>query len=218
MQLRDFFVENGKLMGSYIGITIPPEQIKPLRNALRKADGALAVDSCSSADSETGSAVPDATAYLLIAMFQQAVPRESPEDFDAGSFLARHELEITEAGQVLAYLGLATPNIGAALGWHPTHQLLDIIAKRLLHHKPQAECANDELTIHLLRDAVFGDDSDGKGTLAFRLLHQLGVVQVNDDGYWSATGQLQRLFENGYYRHHLKTIVPKEQQNLDSAA
>jgi hypothetical protein len=152
----------------------------------------------------------DTNAYLLVAIFHQAAPRERPEEFDPGRFLAEHGPEITEAGQVLAYLGLARPDNGAALGWQPTHLLMDIIAKRLSQHQPQLECADDELTIHLLRDAVFGA-GEGKGELGFRLLLHLGLLRVNDDGNWGATCQLQDLFKDGYYRHHLRKAVTKQQ-------
>jgi len=153
----------------------------------------------------------DTDAYLLITIFHQAAPQERPEEFDPGRFLAEHGSEITEAGQVLAYLGLARPDIGAALGWQPTHLLLDIIAKRVSQHTPQPELADDELTIHLLRDAVFGV-GEGKGELGFRLLRHLGLLQVNDAGQWTATEQLQDLFKDGYYRHHLRKAVAKQQQ------
>ena len=153
----------------------------------------------------------DTNAYLLVAIFHQAIPREGPEEFDPGSFLAEHGSGITEAGQVLAFLGLARPDIGAALGWQPTHLLMDIIAERLSQHQPQLECADDELTIHLLRDAVFGAGGEGKGELGFRLLLHLGLLQVNDAGQWTATGRLQNLFKDSYYRHHLRMAVAKRQ-------
>jgi hypothetical protein len=149
----------------------------------------------------------DTDAYLLIAIFHQATPREGPEEFDAGRFLAEHRSEITEAGQILAYLGLAKPDIGAAFGWQPTHLLMDIIAKRVSQHQPQLESHDDELTMHLLRDAVFGAGGEGKGELGFRLLHFLGLLQANDAGQWTATGQLQNLFRDGYYRRHLRKAV-----------
>ena len=63
--------------------------------------------------------IMDTDAYLLIAIFHQALPPERTEESDPGRFLAEHGSEITEAGQVLAYLGLAKPDIGAALGRQP---------------------------------------------------------------------------------------------------
>jgi hypothetical protein len=162
-------------------------------------------------------AIMDTNAYLLIAIFHQALPPGTPEESDPGRFHAEHRSDITEAGKVLAYLGLARPDNGAALGWQPTYLLMDIIAKRVSQHTPQPELADDELTIHLLRDAVFGDDRAGKGELGFRLLLQLGLLQVNDAGQWTATGQLQNLFKNGYYRHRLRMAVAKQQQAAANA-
>ena len=97
--------------------------------------------------------------------------------------------------------------MGAALGWQPTHLLMDIIAKRLSQHQPQFQCGDDELTVHLLRDAVFGDGGEGKGELGFRLLLHLGLLRVSDAGQWTATGRLQKLFRDGYYRRHLRKAV-----------
>ena len=228
LHLRVFYPDlQGNLKPSWSGLTIPVDQIVPLRKALGQlikvsqtgieipqlqGEGCAKTRQKNQIAGKTHwlqgvTAIMDTNAYLLIAILHQAAPRERTEEFDADRFLAERGSEITEAGQVLAYLGLARPDIGAALGWQPTHLLMDVIARRASQHQPQPECADGELTIHLLRDAVFGVGGEGKGELGFRLLLHLGLLQVNDAGNWGATGQLQNLFRDSYYRRHLRKAV-----------
>jgi hypothetical protein len=90
---------------------------------------------------------------------------------------------------------------------------MNIVAECLYNRKPRQEPADDDLTYHLLRDAVFGENAEGlRGDLAFRLLRQLGLMQINDTGDWVATKELRGLFAAGYNKQHLKKAVARQQR------
>ena len=146
--------------------------------------------------------------HLMVAIFQRL---DGQEELHPAKYVKMHDCEINDAGEVLEYLGLAQPDKNSPLGWRPTHLLMEIIGRRLSKLKLQQEPADDELTVHLLRDAVFGDAEEPRG-LGYKLLSELGLLQVNDAGDWVATRQLQALFRGGYYRRHLQKTVAKQER------
>jgi hypothetical protein len=155
----------------------------------------------------------DNDAYLMLTIFQKVLQPDGYGDSDVDEFEAQHKREITEAGQVLVYLGLARFNADSELGWQPTHRLMNIVAECLSNRKHQQEFTDDELTYFLLRDAVFGAKAEGlRGDFAFRLLRQLGLMQINDTGDWVATRQLRGLFAAGYHKRHLEKAVARQQR------
>jgi hypothetical protein len=154
----------------------------------------------------------DTDTYLMLAIFQRALGSVGDADPNVSEFAATRKLDIAEAGKVLVYLGLATPDAGCALGWQLTRVFAEIVADRLSQRKPPVEHSDDELTVHLLRDAVFGNGGEGKGQLGFKLLLQLELLQVTDAGGWAATPRLRELFEEGYYRQYLEKTIKKHER------
>jgi hypothetical protein len=145
---------------------------------------------------------------LMVAIFQ----RLDGQDESDPAYVKMYDCEIKDAGEVLEYLGLAQPAKNSPLGWRPTHLLMEIIAKRLSKQKPQLEPADDELMVHLLRDAVFGDAEGERGFLGYKVLLELGLLQENDAGGWGATKELQKLFSDGYYRRYLHRSIERHRQ------
>lgn len=114
----------------------------------------------------------DNETYLMITIFQNIFQLDGMEASDPAKYLKLYESEIKDAGPVLEYLGLAKQDQKSHLGWRPTSLLMEIFARRLSRQKRQREPADDELTGHLLFDAVFGEDEQHvqKGYLAYSLL------------------------------------------------
>jgi hypothetical protein len=152
----------------------------------------------------------DNETYLMITIFQTIHQLNGLEESDPAKYLKLYESEIKDAGLVLEYLGLAKLDKKSPLGWRPTPLLLGIIARRLSKQKRQREDADDELTGHLLSDAVFGEQVEGqRGHVAYLLLLELGLLQENDAGGWGATKELQKLFSDGYYRRYLHKSIER---------
>ena len=151
--------------------------------------------------------------YLVIGLLRPSHSQDELCDCDLIKRLEAHADEIKEAGKVLVYLGLARPTRGP-LGWRSTPAFAEIISECLSRRQPQSEPPDDALTLHLLRDAVFGDGGEGKGELGFKLLLQVGLLQVTDAGGWAASRRLRELFEEGYYRRYPAKAV---QRQMDAA-
>lgn len=156
----------------------------------------------------------DNETYLMITIFQNIFQLDGMEASDPAKYLKLYESEIKDAGPVLEYLGLAKQDQKSHLGWRPTSLLMEIFARRLSRQKRQREPADDELTGHLLFDAVFGEDEQHvqKGYLAYSLLQELGLFLGNDAGGWGATKELQRLFSDGYYRRYVHRSIERHRR------
>lgn len=148
--------------------------------------------------------------YLVIGLLRPSHSQDELCDCDLIKRLEAHADEIKEAGKVLVYLGLARPTRGP-LGWRSTPAFAEIIVECLSQRQLQSGTPDDEMTVHLLRDAVFGDGGEGKGELGFKLLLQLGLLQVTGTGGWAASRRLRELFEGGYYRQHLEKTIKKRE-------
>lgn len=155
----------------------------------------------------------DNETYLMIKIFQATFQLDGLEEPDAAKYLKLYESEVKDAGLVLDYLGLAKQDKKSPLSWRPTSLLLEIMVRRLLSkQKRPREDADDELTGHLLCDAVFGERVEGqRGHLAYLLLLELGLLQENDAGGWGATKELRKLFSDGYYRRYLHRSIERHQ-------
>ena len=203
LHLRIYYPdEQGDLKPSSKGVTIPPAELKPLRKALRKAEKELAsefriiwIDGVNP--------MSEIELYLVRGLLRPSLSQDEQGGCDLVKPMEIHADEIKEAGKVLVYLGLATRARGP-LGWRSTPAFAETIADCLSRRQPQSEPSDDEVTVHLLRDAVFGDSGEGKGELGFKLLLQLGLLQVTDTGNWAASRRLRELFEEGYYREYLR--------------
>ena len=156
----------------------------------------------------------DNETYLMIKIFQTIIQLDGLEEPDPAKYLKLYEFEVKDAGLVLDYLGLAKQDKKSLLSWRPTPLLLEIIVRRLLSKpKRPREDADDELTGHLLSDAVFGEQVEGqRGHLGYLLLLELGLLQGNDAGGWGATKELRILFSNGYYRRYLNRSIERHRQ------
>ena len=72
----------------------------------------------------------DNDTQLMVSILQEVFQLEGYEEHDPVKYVKTYEWEIEEVGQLLAYLGLAKPDTQSALGWRPTHLLLDQRAVR----------------------------------------------------------------------------------------
>jgi hypothetical protein len=71
----------------------------------------------------------DTGSRLMITIFQQVfLPQD--DERDPKKYLKKYATDIKLAGQLFEYLGLAQIDERSPLGWKPTDQLVDIIAKK----------------------------------------------------------------------------------------
>lgn len=144
-------------------------------------------------------------ARRLIAIFRDVV---HSDDHDPMQYLKRYASQIQITGKLFGYLDLAEPDEGSHLGWRPTRLLLEIMNERKIamwSDKPIYR--EDQLIIELLCDAVFGDVRDtypaGSFSLAFGVLHELGLMQLTREGDVGANRHLRRLFADAYYKRSI---------------
>ena len=146
----------------------------------------------------------DNDTQLMVRIFQEVFQLEGYEEHDPVKYVKSYEWEIEEAGQLLAYLGLAKPDRQSPLGWRPTHLLLDVIAKRAVRRsKPldRSVCAEDSLIVSLLCDAALGEERPKRYPLgALRVLTALGLMRETIDDPDLPALHLRQLFAEAYYR------------------
>jgi hypothetical protein len=148
----------------------------------------------------------DTGSRLMITIFQQVfLPQD--DERDPKKYLKKYASDIKLAGQLFEYLGLAQIDERSPLGWKPTDQLVDIIAKKAARpSKPTAKSAinGGGLILDLLTDAVFGQDHDDDmhNHLGDKVLNAIGLIQ-DCENYWEATPLLLQLFAYGYYQRQM---------------
>src|ERR1700738_3414860 len=112
----------------------------------------------------------------LIDFFQKAFQAGTVER-DPEKYLAKYRSDIEAAGQVFQYLGLATPDSKATLGWKSTKRLLDLIAKSNAGHpKVAPESVEVQVLLDLMLDTMLGSDID-QGTGCF-CVHSLMKLEL----------------------------------------
>ena len=115
--------------------------------------------------------------------------------------MAKYRSDIEAAGQVFQYLGLATPDSKATLGWKPTKRLLDLIAKsHAARPKVTPKPVEIQVLLDLMLDTMLGSDIDqGTGCFCVHILMGLGLVVDDSLGDWVPTIELLDLFNRSYY-------------------
>ncbi len=151
-------------------------------------------------------------ARRLIAIFRSVLPSDERDPME---YLKSHASQIEITGKLFEYLNLAKPDQRSHLGWRPTPLLLEIMNNAddgpypMWSDKPIY--IEDELIIELLCQAAFGDVRHtypaGSFSLAFGVLHELGLMRVSTKGDIAPNRRLRRLFADAYYgRNSLSTV------------
>jgi hypothetical protein len=136
----------------------------------------------------------------LIDFFQKAFQAGTVER-DPEKYLAKYRSDIEAAGQVFQYLGLATPDSKATLGWKPTKRLLDLIAKSNAGRpKVTPKPVEIQVLLDLMLDTMLGSDCDqGTGCFCVHSLMRLGLVVEDSWNDRVPTIELLNLFTKSYY-------------------
>jgi hypothetical protein len=156
----------------------------------------------------------DDDACVMVDLFQDVFPVGFVET-DRAKYVAKYDSIIKDAGRLFEYLGLAKPDEKGLLGWKPARLLLQLIAERHLTRQENEGKGDDEFTVDLLIDAVFGDRVEAhRGCLGLLVLLEVGLLQQNRTGGLGATPGLRDLFHNGdhmrFYNmpQHLEASAP----------
>jgi hypothetical protein len=87
---------------------------------------------------------------LMVSIFRRAFQMARSEEHVPEKYVKSYKSDIEEAGQLLAYLGLAKSDAQSPLGWRPTPALMDVIAKRAVRpSKPIHRMARAEDSLFL---------------------------------------------------------------------
>jgi hypothetical protein len=127
----------------------------------------------------------DPETYLLFSIYYQACGSLKGMDGGAATYLQHFEKEIRGTGQVLEWLGLATPSEGSPLGCKPSHLLMSLIVeprKRSQSKKPFGYPEKAEVFYDILFYAKVGDVEECSNIRSFVLsvLRFLGLAKVAD--------------------------------------
>ena len=136
---------------------------------------------------------------LVVKIFQRAFQLSGIEQSNPAKYVKLYEDEIKDTGLLFEYLGLAKRDKMSPLGWKPTDQLLEIIAKGPSKKKAEPEFRGDPFMLDLLSHVVFGEDAGQRGTFALNILFWLGLLQEDESGSEVPTLQLRNLFYDGYH-------------------
>lgn len=148
----------------------------------------------------------DSDSMMMITLFQKVFHGGYVER-DPVKYLRRYPGYIKYAGKLFEYLGLAHINKESPLGWKPTERMKKIVkhkAGSLREPRPVKTIAlKDQLIMCLLHDVVFGGLAypDQRGLLGYDVLHLLGLLRRDRDGWMKASPVLLELFANAYYEN-----------------
>src|SRR6185312_4403961 len=122
----------------------------------------------------------DNDTQLMVSIFQRVFQLAGSVERVPETYVKTYQSDIQEAGQLFTWLGLAKPDAKSPLGWRPTHDLLDVIAKRAVRPSKPVDREvreDDSLVFSLLLDAAFGEgrDRDCPPVCAFKVLNALGL-------------------------------------------
>jgi hypothetical protein len=125
----------------------------------------------------------DTETYLLFSIYYQANLLKDMDE-SAETFLERFEKQIRGTGQVLEWLGLATPDKHSPLGWKPSHSLMSLIAtprKRSKSRKAFASSEDNELFDMIFHAALGELEVDSNiPDFVVRVLRDLGLAKQAD--------------------------------------
>jgi hypothetical protein len=126
----------------------------------------------------------DTETYLLFSIYYEAYGILKGMDESAATYVKRFAKEIRGTGQVLEWLGLATPNKKSPLGWKPSHDLISLIIESRTHSKSKKRCADDEdaEVFDMIFDATMGQVEEWSNIPSFVLsvLQLLGLAKEAD--------------------------------------
>jgi hypothetical protein len=140
----------------------------------------------------------DTETYLLFSIYYEAYGILEGMDESAATYMQRFAKQIRGTGQVLEWLGLATPNKSSPLGWKPSHDLMSLIAKpheRSNSRKP-GPSAEDNEVFDMILDAAVGELEEDSNIPHFvaSVLTGLGLMVRGCDGVdYIPTKRLRRL-------------------------
>jgi hypothetical protein len=151
----------------------------------------------------------DNETQLLVRIFQEVFQLENSVEYDPVKYVKTYESHIEEMGQLFVYLGLAKRDTQSALGWKPTHLLMEIIAQKVVRWPKLIDrfvCEEDTFIISLLCDAAFGEARSIRRypAFSFKVLTALELVRGTTDGAVLSTRHLRQLFAEAYYDHRAK--------------
>jgi hypothetical protein len=128
----------------------------------------------------------DNEAYLLFSAYYTSSGIGNTKT--AASYLKEFEVGIQGAGQVLGWLGYATPDKSSPLGWKPSQDLISLISNPRRRWPPQIRkislSAQRKEAYDTMMEAALGDVmwfSDLRNYVA-SLMELLGLVTLNDLG------------------------------------
>jgi hypothetical protein len=141
-------------------------------------------------------AMVDNDTYLMVEIFRKVFEFEGTDAPTTAAYLKEYGFHITKLGELFDYLGLAQLDTECALGWKPTHLMMDVIAKRVFTQRPHSARGGSPFMWQLLHDAVYGDQE--VNTLVVTALLALGLLRENSWFELVATRQLEELFCEAY--------------------
>jgi hypothetical protein len=138
----------------------------------------------------------DAETYLLFCIYYAANGITEDMDESAATYLATFAKEIETTGQVLQWLGLATPDEESPLGSKPSHQLVRLIVRprdRLANSRRLSASDPDEEAFGSIFDlALENVDAVPWAVISYveRVLGFVELLDFTDDGGWILTQRL----------------------------
>ena len=145
----------------------------------------------------------DSDSLMMITLFQKVFHAGYVER-DPVKYLKRYANYIKYAGRLFEYLGLAHIDKESPLGWKPSERLKKIVKNKAgsLREPPPLKTISlkERLIMCLLHDLVFGRAyPDQRGLLGYDVLHLLGLLRQDRDGWKKASPVLLELFADAYF-------------------
>jgi hypothetical protein len=141
----------------------------------------------------------DKDTLLVVNIIQESVRVLEFRQFNPTKFAKLYEDEIKATGQLFEYLGLAKRDKTNPIGWKPTDQLLEFIAKPPSRKKRKKDFHEDGFIFDLLSNAVFGEDAGERGLFAILALGGFGFARQGRSGGLVPTLLLRDLFCESYH-------------------
>ena len=138
--------------------------------------------------------------HVVVRILQPCI--DGANTLDVVGFAKKYDRELRNAGLMLKYLGLATESSKSAFGWRPSRVLL----KKIVERQSQVPCDvppcdedADDFTRELMVEDIYGRTPPlEENCFGFKLLCAAGLM--HNDGFWTITDELAKLFQQGWYR------------------